>query len=65
MSHVDKAYCKGCSLVVAKADPERIQRGLEVFHAPCFRKERNSETTKVLNARLSNARLTRQFYTVH
>lgn len=61
----DKVFCKVCSLVVAKGDPERIQRGLEVFHSVCYRKVRMDEDTRAFNARVSNARLVRQLRTVH
>ena len=61
----DKVYCHYCSKAVAKFDPERVQRGLEVFHAPCLRKAEKTHEDAVLNARLSNASLVRRFHTVH
>jgi len=65
VQHLTKVYCRICHLVVAPQDPERIQRGLEVMHALCYRKVRMAEETQALNARVSNARLTRLFLTVH
>lgn len=61
----DKAYCAICSKAVAKFDPERVQRGLEVYHAPCLQRAEKTIDNAVLNARLSNASLIRQFRTVH
>lgn len=35
----DKVYCPVCSLAIAHHDPERCQRGLNVYHEKCWRKE--------------------------
>jgi hypothetical protein len=38
--------CKGCGIKVAPFDPERIQKGLEIWHGNCLRKkEKEDETT--------------------
>ena len=31
-------FCPVCNLAVALSDPERVQRGLKVYHRPCLRK---------------------------
>lgn len=44
-----------CNLFIASHDPEKVQRGLEVFHAACLRKQKlheQQEEQKKLNARV-------------
>lgn len=35
--------CSKCHVVVAPFDPERVQRGLEIFHRGCLRKVQQEE----------------------
>ena len=42
MEHLP-VYCKGCRLVVAPADPERVQKGLFIWHRSCLRREEQRE----------------------
>lgn len=48
-----------CNLEVMPRDPERVQRGLEVFHGNCLRKVKQAEQQEALklNAKLGKNRL--------
>lgn len=37
--------CPACRLDVASHDPERIQKGTEIFHGSCLRKKQTEERT--------------------
>lgn len=43
--------CKGCGIKVSPYAPERIQRGLEIWHSNCLRKKEKTDET-VLRARV-------------
>lgn len=59
--------CAYCHLEVERFNPERTQRGLEVFHAPCLRKqkqkEQQAEQAAQMNSRVGQLRL--RFDRVH
>ncbi|MCL5667354.1 MAG: hypothetical protein M1383_06315 [Patescibacteria group bacterium] len=36
-------HCHVCHLTVAPFDPERVQKGIHVYHRPCLRKQDQKE----------------------
>ena len=58
MTHTDRCVCAVCNITIAPFDPNRVQRGLNVYHQSCWDKKRKEATNEaaVLQARIGNIR---------
>lgn len=56
MQHATHPYCKVCSLVVAPQDPEKVQKGIDVYHYACLRKQEKKQDIENRRLRTLRAR---------